>query len=84
MTDFSGKRVLVLGLARSGMAAVKLLTKLGAEVTVSEAKALDSIKELPELQAMGVRVVNQTEEVFEEDLLGYKMLGGLAVLKSEG
>ncbi len=67
MTDFRGKRVLVLGLARSGMAAVKLLTKLGAEVTVSESKSLDCIKELPELEAMGVRVVNQTEEVFEED-----------------
>ena len=67
MTDFFGKKVLVLGLARSGMAAVKLLHKLGAEVTVSESKALSDIKELPELQAMGVRVVNQTEDVFEED-----------------
>ena len=67
MTDFFGKRVLVLGLARSGMAAVKLLHKLGAIVTVSESKALSDIKELPVLQEMGVRVVNQTEEVFEED-----------------
>ncbi|MBO5395248.1 MAG: UDP-N-acetylmuramoyl-L-alanine--D-glutamate ligase [Clostridia bacterium] len=67
MTDFFGKRVLVLGLARSGMAAVKLLVKLGAEVTVSEQKAFEDIKELPELEAMGVRVVKQTEEVFEED-----------------
>lgn len=67
MTDFFGKRVLVLGLARSGMAAVKLLVKLGAEVTVSEQKAFEDIKELPELYAMGVRVVKQTEEVFEED-----------------
>ncbi len=67
MTDFFGKRVLVLGLARSGMAAVKLLHKLGARVTVSESKALSDIKELPELQAMGVRVVNQTEDIFEEE-----------------
>ena len=66
MTDFSGKKVLVMGLARSGMAAVKLLTKLGAQVTVSEAKALSDIKELPELQSMGVRVVNQDKEIFEE------------------
>ena len=42
MVDFSGKRVLVLGLARSGMAAVKLLHKLGAVVTVSEQKATGS------------------------------------------
>lgn len=67
MTDFSGKKVLVMGLARSGMAAVKLLTKLGAQVTVSEAKALSDIKELPELKSMGVRVVNQDKEIFEED-----------------
>lgn len=67
MVDFNGKRVLVLGLARSGMAAVKLLHRLGAIVTVSESKALSDIKELPELRKMGVRVVNQTEDVFEED-----------------
>lgn len=67
MTEFLGKKVLVLGLARSGMAAVKLLSRLGAKVTVSESKALSDIKELPELEAMGVRVVNQTPEVFEED-----------------
>ncbi len=67
MSEFSGKKVLVLGLARSGIAAVKLLLKLGAEVTVSEAKALDKIEELPWLQENGVRVVNQTEEIFEED-----------------
>lgn len=67
MTDFKNKRVLVMGLARSGLAAVKLLTSLGAEVTVSESRALSDIKELPELQAMGVRVVNQDKEIFEED-----------------
>lgn len=67
MTDFKDKRVLVLGLARSGMAAVKLLLKLGAEVTVSESKALDSIEELPWLLENGVRVVNQDKEIFEED-----------------
>ncbi len=67
MSEFFGKKVLVLGLARSGMAAVKLLHKLGAEITVSESKALPDIKELPELQKMGVRVVNQDKEIFEED-----------------
>lgn len=67
MSEFFGKKVLVLGLARSGMAAVKLLHKLGADVTVSESKALSDIKELHELEKMGVRVVNQDKEVFEED-----------------
>ncbi len=67
MIDFSGKRVLVLGLARSGMAAVKLLHRLGAVVTVSEKRALSDIKELPELEKMGIRVVNQDKDIFEED-----------------
>ncbi len=67
MSEFFGKKVLVLGLARSGMAAVKLLTALGAQVTVSESKAPEDIKELPVLQEMGVRVVKQDKEVFEED-----------------
>ncbi len=67
MTDFKNKKVLVLGLARSGMAAVRLLHKLGAVITVSESKPLSDIKELPELEKMGVRVVNQEKEVFEED-----------------
>lgn len=67
MSEFTGKKVLVLGLARSGLAAVRLLLRLGASVTVSESKALSDIKELPELQCLGVRVVNQEKEIFEED-----------------
>lgn len=67
MENYEGKRVLILGLARSGLAAVKLLLKLGAQITVSEAKALDTIKEKDLLEAQGVRLVNQTREVFEED-----------------
>ena len=67
MNEYKGKRVLVLGLARSGLAAVKLLLKLGSEVTVSESKPLDEIKELDFLISSGVRVVNQDKEIFEED-----------------
>lgn len=64
---YKGKKVLVLGLARSGTAAVKLLLKLGADITVSESKPLEEIKELDWLKENGVRVVNQEKEVFEED-----------------
>lgn len=65
--NYKNKRVLVLGLARSGVAAVKLLLKLGADITVSESKPLDEIKELDLLRENGVRVVNQEPEIFEED-----------------
>ena len=67
MRDYNGKRVLVLGLARSGLAAVRLLVKLGASVTVSESKKPEEIKELDELLSMGVRVLGQDKEVFEEN-----------------
>lgn len=67
MTDFSNKKVLVIGLARSGLAAVKLLLTLGADITVSESKPENEIKEMDFLKENGVRLVGQTEEVFEED-----------------
>ena len=65
--DIKNKKVLVLGLARSGLAAVKLLLKFGADITVSEAKKKEDIKELPFLLENGVEVVGQEEEVFERD-----------------
>lgn len=61
--ELSGKKVLVVGLARSGMAAIKVLTKLGAEVTLSENRKKEEIKELPELEAMGIQVEGQTVDV---------------------
>jgi len=38
MDDFKGKSVLVVGLARSGLAAVEALLPLGAKITVQDAK----------------------------------------------
>ena len=67
MKDYKGKKVLILGLARSGLAAARLLVKLGAIVTVSEAKAPEAIPEREELVSLGVRLVGQTPEIFEED-----------------
>ncbi len=65
--DLTGKHVLVIGLARSGMAAIKVLHELGAKITLSESKNKDDIKELGELSALGVSVVGQTPDVFEGD-----------------
>ena len=67
MYDFQGKNVLVLGLARSGLAAIELLCKLGANVTLSEMRAQSEIKEADALLAQGVRIVGQTPEIFEEN-----------------
>ncbi len=65
--DFLGKRVLVVGLARSGMAAIKVLKKLGAEVTLSESKKKEDIKEIDFLNENNVEIVGQEMAVFERD-----------------
>lgn len=65
--DLSGKKVLVVGLARSGMAAIRVLKKLGAEVTLSEIKKKDDIKEIGFLNENNVEIVGQDMAVFERD-----------------
>lgn len=65
--DLSGKKVLVVGLARSGMAAIRVLKKLGAEVTLSESKKKDDIKEIGFLNENKVEIVGQDMAVFERD-----------------
>ena len=65
--DLSGKKVLVVGLARSGMAAIRVLKKLGAEVTLSESKKNDDIKEIGFLNENNVEIVGQDMAVFERD-----------------
>jgi len=71
MNDYKNKKVLVMGLARSGLAAIDLLLKLGADVTVSEGKPLDQVKEREELGAKGVKLISQSE-VSAED--GYSLV----------
>ena len=65
----TGKKVLVLGLAKSGLAAVRLLRKLDAEVTVNEYKPLEKIDCLDELKELGVEVIagGHPDELFERD-----------------
>lgn len=65
--DLSGKKVLVVGLARSGMAAIRVLKKLGAEVTLSESKKKDDIKEIGFINENNVEIVGQDMAVFERD-----------------
>jgi len=56
MISYNGKRVTVIGCARSGVAAAQLLHRLGASVFVTEAEATDTIKErLKALSADGIK-----------------------------
>ena len=63
------KKVLVLGLAKSGLAATRLLVKLGALVTVNEGKAASELEAYDELCEMGVEVIagSHPDELFERD-----------------
>ncbi len=66
--ELRDKKILVIGLARSGMAAIRLLHAAGAlHVTLTERRAAEEIAELAELQEMGVRVLQQTDAVFDEE-----------------
>ena len=64
--EYKNKRVLVVGLARSGMAAIRVLHKLGAHIYLSEKKEL-SPEEKALLEELDVTVYNQDPEVFEKD-----------------
>lgn len=65
--DLQGKKVLVVGLARSGMAAIKVLHRFGAHITLSERKPAAELKERETLEAMNVTIVDQSMEVFDRD-----------------
>lgn len=65
--ELKGKNVLVVGLARSGKAAIKVLKKLGANITLSESKKKEDIADLDFLNENGVEIVGQNMEVFERE-----------------
>jgi UDP-N-acetylmuramoylalanine--D-glutamate ligase len=55
--DLKGKRVLVVGLGKSGLAAAMFLRRHGAKVTVSDVRSAESLgKDLPRLLEEGIAV----------------------------
>lgn len=67
--SLKNKKVLVLGLAMTGMSVVKHLTDLGAFVTVNDIKPLEENKEAQTLIEENVRVIagSHPVELLEED-----------------
>ncbi|MGA4513926.1 UDP-N-acetylmuramoylalanine--D-glutamate ligase [Staphylococcus caledonicus] len=57
-TGLENKEVLVVGLAKSGYEAAKLLTKLGANVTVNDGKDLSQDPHAKDLETLGVNIVD--------------------------
>jgi UDP-N-acetylmuramoylalanine--D-glutamate ligase len=57
MLDIKGKKVLVVGLGKSGLAAALFLRRRGAQVTVSDVRSADQLaKEIPALIEAGIMV----------------------------
>ena len=57
MTELKGKKVLVVGLGKSGLAAALFLRRQGAQVTVSDIRSAESLaKEIPALLEEGIMV----------------------------
>lgn len=67
--QFENKKVLVLGLARSGESAARLLAKLGAIVTVNDGKPLEENQSAQTLLEEGIRVIcgSHPLELLDED-----------------
>ncbi|MBL8191514.1 MAG: UDP-N-acetylmuramoyl-L-alanine--D-glutamate ligase [Acidobacteria bacterium] len=63
-----GKHILVVGLARSGVAAAEFLAARGARVTVNDAKPEAELKDAESLRAKGIEVVGgaHPRELFEQ------------------
>jgi UDP-N-acetylmuramoylalanine--D-glutamate ligase len=57
LTEYRGRKVVVLGLARSGVAAAKLFHGIGADVVVNDRKEREQCPEAGELEALGLSVV---------------------------
>ncbi|MCZ8536395.1 UDP-N-acetylmuramoyl-L-alanine--D-glutamate ligase [Paenisporosarcina quisquiliarum] len=68
ITQFTSKKVLVLGLAKSGVAAAELLHKLGAFVTVNDAKPFEESPDAQNLLSKGITVIcgRHPEDLLDE------------------
>lgn len=67
-SEFTSKKVLVLGLAKSGVAASELLHKLGAFVTVNDAKPFDESPDAQRVLSKGITVIcgHHPEDLLDE------------------
>lgn len=55
--DVRGKNILIIGLARSGIAAALELKKMGAKVTGSDVKPREALKDIGHLETLGINLV---------------------------
>ena len=63
ISTYENKKVLVLGLAKSGVSAAKLIHELGALVTVNDGKPFDENPEAQELLSLGIKVITGSHPI---------------------
>ncbi|NTR92413.1 UDP-N-acetylmuramoyl-L-alanine--D-glutamate ligase [Enterococcus faecium] len=63
ISTYENKKVLVLGLAKSGVSAAKLLHELGALVTVNDGKPFDENPEAQDLLSLGIKVITGSHPI---------------------
>jgi len=61
-SNYSNKKILVLGLAKSGFAVAKLLKKMGSDVTVVDSNPLEKNTEAKELIDAGFKVITGSND----------------------
>ena len=61
------KKAFVLGMARSGYEAAKLLVSKGYDVIVNDAKSEQNLEQMKELQSLGIKIVlgSHPEDLFD-------------------
>lgn len=70
--DFSGKKILVCGMAKSGISAAMLINRLGAEVTLQDIKKKDEMGNVSYLENSGIKIYdgkNPDEIIADMDLV---------------
>ncbi|OEF99525.1 UDP-N-acetylmuramoylalanine--D-glutamate ligase [Vulcanibacillus modesticaldus] len=68
--NYEEKRIIVLGLAKSGTTIAKILHRFGADVTVNDAKPEDKCPEKKELEKLGIKVIcgRHPEDLIDENV----------------
>ncbi|WP_134684612.1 UDP-N-acetylmuramoyl-L-alanine--D-glutamate ligase [Brevibacillus migulae] len=70
MEDYRNQQVVVLGLAKSGVAVAKLLHRFGAQVVVNDKKPREEAVGAEELEALGIKVItgHHPDDLIHENL----------------
>jgi len=70
--SFKGKKVLVCGMARSGIAAANLLTEEGAIVTISDSKPIEQLEEAIKKVVTNIKII--AGKITDDEVMIHDML----------